>query len=288
MRVTATLLLALGGVLTSASLTANNAEACVCSVPVLVSPSDGSTDVPPNAVVIVRADKPVELTGPGGPVDVQLDTLTSQAEGVQIQRATPTAPLAPGQYQVQVNGVLFSTFEVAGDADTVAPAAPLISSAGASFTPRACYSSCGGDSYTEVSLAVDNSDEAAYYDVVLESGDGAGYERTLLAQSLDDIHTLGGAECGTSPPPMDAGSTWQITLVAHDVSDNASEPATASFVVDECAEVACGVGVPGTCDPPNGSSGSSAGGCTTSQDPSWATATLLLLLGMALRWGRMP
>ncbi len=272
-----------------------SAEACSCSVPVLVSPNDGDTGVPPNAVVVVRSPKPLALIGPLGPVDVQVDSLYSQSEGVAVQRATPTAALSAGQYQVNVDGVAVSSFEVGGGPDNSAPLAPAITNATASFTPRACATSCG-DSYIALQLDVASSDEAAYYDVVLIPTDGATnerYERTLLGEALGDVHSLGGAECGTTPPPMTAGSAWQVSLVAHDIADNASPASTASFVVQGCAELACGTLVPDSCEPATGDPGDSeavpggsSDGCMASRDTSsyWLPITIiLLLLGVRLR-----
>lgn len=286
MRAPPILILLLASAPSSAIISARDAEACTCSVPVLVSPSDGSSGVPPNAVVVVRSPKPIALMGTAGQVAVEVDTLYSQSQGVAIQRARPTASLAPGQYEIYVDDVLASTFEVDGAADTIAPTTPVISNAGATFTPRACASSCG-DSYTAVDLAVASSGDAIYYRVTLASDDSGAserYERTLFSGALGDLHSLGGAECGTTPPPMAPGSAWEVTLVAHDIADNASEPSTASFVVEGCAELECGKLVPGSCQPPTEDTPGS--GCMAAGEPvaPWvATIVALLLVGIARR-----
>ena len=269
-----------------ACLPARPAEACSCGViPHVLSPADGATGVPTNAIVVVDDVLPadglfvsLQADGASAPLAVAYELFAApSAPGLLVARAGELDPMTAYAFSFGIGSeVLTTRFTTGLERDATPPPYAGLSA----FTPEQqaypapalsmCQSSCveavdgmvnrlrlqhlPGDGVIWYRLEVRRADAAApFYDVPL---------------TVDEVELIRPFECATRAPVLEGDGAYCARLTAYDAAGNAAggdvevchETVTCKArdvdcaPVDECVPVdGCGCALrPGT---PAGGSG---------------------------------
>jgi len=274
------------------------ASACICpGIFAIVSPRDGATDVPRNAIVIARYDsgagRIVVRDAVGIEVPTRLDVQPARRPSTMVF-AVPLSPLAANTtYTAVLEDELRSdavvTFATGDDEDHIPPTFAGISS----FTPEtmkypieSCISSCVVEplsgQISRIDLGFPELPPDAAHAAVRIRGPGASEELPL---SLYEPHRLGFETCDTSSPPLDPGGEYCASIVIYDSAGNrAGENVEICAAAASCKPLARGVDFPRNCEPTDEcvpiESGPGGDGCAVVHGNGW----WLALAMTAMSW----
>ena len=262
------------------------ADACSCYVPVTISPANGATEVPTNAVFVITSGwsdpTTARLAGPDG--THALET-TLVYEGIQrLELVQPGEPLAPSTDYLLTVGFETIAFRTAAGADTEPPAPAELGELAIAHARSAGPGWSCGSEHLDIDLAITLPPDAVAAEIFVE-----GFEQQfhhVVAAELIGSPLGGSNEDCTRNFPLEGGDQVCFEVRARDQAGNLAAATERCTTVTACADREDGDSSDlAGCEPaPPGLS--SSAGCGATPEPPAALALLLVGLGPSRRSSR--
>ena len=270
----------LAAIATAAVLVAPRpAEACSCYVPLVISPANGATDVPTNAVFVIASGwSDPTYTSLAGPDDAPALETTVVYEGIErLELVEPVEPLAPRTDYFLTVGFEVIAFRTGDGPDTEPPAPAELGELTIKHAHPAGQGSSCGDEHLDIDLAITLPPDAVAAEIFVE-GFTQQFRHVVTGDQLD--WPLGGSsdDC-TRNFPLEGGDQVCFEVRSRDQAGNLAVATERCTTVIACAPN--DAGDLDDCEPAAPGLSSSAG-CGATPEPPAALA-LLLLAGYAVR-----
>lgn len=259
------------------------ADACSCYVGVTISPANGATEVPTNAVFVITSGSSdqttTSLAGPDGSHALETALVYDGIERLELVQ--PVEPLVPSTDYTLTVGSRQVVFRTGIGADTTPPAPPELGELTIAHAHAAGQGSSCGDEYLTIDLAITLPPDAVAAEIFVE-GFEQQFHHVVPAERIEV--TLGGSngDC-TRNFPLEGGDQVCFEVRSRDQAGNLSAATERCTAVVACAPIEDGDPTRDLtgCEPaPTGTS--SSAGCAATPEPPAALA-LLLLAAYAVR-----